>query len=315
MEGQGRVKRRREVSEKGKKSNRRGNEKVATTRGPGICATDQTVNGVSLVDPTSSQDDTPGAQVDTPPPPSLTTPTLPPMSNSSCRTHKDKGKSQGKRDSRGRGGNEAAGRASEQGAAARGLGKGATDQTTSSEGLAAMPSSQDNDSMDDDDQDARVKPQEPTSRRQMAIEEAADTVNLDVKDVRPTMPAGTSNGPQDELNKIEKEVEKGEGDGEFNEGVEGERTNRGADKKAVTVRGSGESATDQTTDDKDATAPASSPDDDSGDLNTHRAGGVSLVKPTSSQDDVPGTHINAPSPPPPSTPNLPFGVFFLSEDE
>ncbi|KIJ09743.1 hypothetical protein PAXINDRAFT_17178 [Paxillus involutus ATCC 200175] len=153
------------------------------TRGSGICATDQTVDSVSLVDPTSSQDDTPGAQVDTPPPPSLTTPTLPPMSNRSCRTHKDKGKSQGKRDSRGRGGNEAAGRASEQGAAARGLGRGAMDQTTSSEGLAAMPSSQDNNSTDDDDQDAHVKPQEPTSRCQTAIEKAADTVNPDVKDV------------------------------------------------------------------------------------------------------------------------------------
>jgi hypothetical protein len=39
----------------------------------------------------------------------------------------------------------------------------------------------------------------------------------------------------------------------------------------------------------------------------HRAGGVSLVKPTSSQDNVPGTHVDTPSPPPPSTPNLPFG--------
>ncbi|KIJ04769.1 hypothetical protein PAXINDRAFT_21935 [Paxillus involutus ATCC 200175] len=150
--------------------------------------------------------------------------------------------------------------------AARGPGEGAMDQTADNEGLAAMLSSQDNDV-----QRARVEPQEPMSTRQTAIEEAADTMNLDMKDIRPTMPAGTSNGPQDKLNEINKEVEKGEGDRDVDEDVEseGERTNGGADKKVVAARGPGESATDQMTDDKDAAAPASSPDDDSGDVNVH----------------------------------------------
>ncbi|KAF8835308.1 hypothetical protein BDN67DRAFT_1015664 [Paxillus ammoniavirescens] len=38
----------------------------------------------------------------------------------------------------------------------------------------------------------------------------------------------------------------------------------------------------------------------------YTADGISLVKPTSSQDDVPGTHVNTPSPPPPPiTPTMP----------
>ncbi|KAF8833290.1 hypothetical protein BDN67DRAFT_986126 [Paxillus ammoniavirescens] len=130
--GQGRVERRREVGEKGRRSNRRTNKKAAMMKGPDMCATDQMVNGVSLVDPTSSQDDLPAAQIYIPPPPSLTTPTLPPTSNETCRTRKDEGKNQGRGDLRGREVKEAAGRIDEQMTAVQGPGRGTTDQMASS---------------------------------------------------------------------------------------------------------------------------------------------------------------------------------------
>jgi hypothetical protein len=54
-------------------------------------------------------------------------------------------------------------------------------------------------------------PQTPETTRQMAIEEADDTVNPDVKNIRPTMPAGTSNEPPNEANE-ERQGEKDERD-------------------------------------------------------------------------------------------------------
>ncbi|KIJ08656.1 hypothetical protein PAXINDRAFT_18225 [Paxillus involutus ATCC 200175] len=69
MRHQGRVKRGHGEGEEGRKSNGRADEKVAVTRGPGMCAMDQTVNGVSLIKPMSSQEDVPGTQLNTPSPP------------------------------------------------------------------------------------------------------------------------------------------------------------------------------------------------------------------------------------------------------
>ncbi|KAF8841210.1 hypothetical protein BDN67DRAFT_1010773 [Paxillus ammoniavirescens] len=54
-------------------------------------------------------------------------------------------------------------------------------------------------------------PQTPEMTRQTAIKEANDTVNLDMKNVRPTMPAGTSNKPPNEANE-ERQGEKDERD-------------------------------------------------------------------------------------------------------
>ncbi|KAF8833661.1 hypothetical protein BDN67DRAFT_1017301, partial [Paxillus ammoniavirescens] len=144
-------------------------EKVAVTKGLGTCATDQTVDGVSLVDLTSSQDEVPAAQINTPTPPSLTTPTLPPTSNEMRRTCEDEGKSRGRGDSRGREGKEAAGRIDEQMSAVQGPGRGAMNQTASSD--------------DDDDGDdvnvhhIHVEPQSPHTICQTAVNEAADTMD------------------------------------------------------------------------------------------------------------------------------------------
>ncbi|KIJ10471.1 hypothetical protein PAXINDRAFT_102023 [Paxillus involutus ATCC 200175] len=69
----------------------------------------------------------------------------------------------------------------------------------------------DDDDKDDDVQHARVEPQQPTSTRQTAVKEANDTVNPDVKNVRPTMPAGTSNKQPNEANE-ERQGEKDERD-------------------------------------------------------------------------------------------------------
>ncbi|KAF8838502.1 hypothetical protein BDN67DRAFT_982463 [Paxillus ammoniavirescens] len=75
---QGRVERRLEVGEKGSKSNGKVDEKVTTATGLGKGATDHKAGGVSLIKPTSSQENVPGTHIDTPsPPPPLTTPTLP----------------------------------------------------------------------------------------------------------------------------------------------------------------------------------------------------------------------------------------------
>ncbi|KIJ12711.1 hypothetical protein PAXINDRAFT_14469 [Paxillus involutus ATCC 200175] len=74
--GQGRVDRRKEEGEKGRKSSGRADEKVTAATGPGNSATDQMAGGVSLVKPTSSQENVPGTHVDTPSPPPPT-PSLP----------------------------------------------------------------------------------------------------------------------------------------------------------------------------------------------------------------------------------------------
>ncbi|KIJ18389.1 hypothetical protein PAXINDRAFT_8642 [Paxillus involutus ATCC 200175] len=192
LKGQGRVERRREEGEKGRKSTRRVDEKLTAATGPGKRATDQTAGGVSLVKPTSSQENVPGTHVDTPSPPPPT-PSLPvkqtaPMSrrpthqrsrnshvpcNGTCRTREDDQGSRGEVKSRSRGGRE--------------------------------PDDEDGD--DDIVHHAHVEPQ---STRQTANDEAADPSNPNAH-AGPTEPAGTSNGPPNGSNKVEGKGGKGEG--------------------------------------------------------------------------------------------------------
>ncbi|KIJ10859.1 hypothetical protein PAXINDRAFT_16193, partial [Paxillus involutus ATCC 200175] len=80
------------------------------------------------------------------------------------------------------------------------------------------PSGQDDDGDDVHVHHAHVVPQQPQSTRQTAVKEADDTVNPDVKNVRPTMPAGTSNEPVD--NEVERQGEKDERDENDGDGDE-----------------------------------------------------------------------------------------------
>ncbi|KIJ08146.1 hypothetical protein PAXINDRAFT_18691, partial [Paxillus involutus ATCC 200175] len=177
---QGRVEKRREEGEKGRKSTGRVDEKLTAATGPGKRATDQTAGGVSLVKPTSSQENVPGTHVDTPSPPPPT-PSLPveqtaPTSrrpthqrsrnghvprNGTRRTREDDQGSRGEVKSRSRGGRE--------------------------------PDDEDGD--DDDVHHAQVEPQNPSSTRQTANEEATGTSNPNANGAGTTMPVGTSNGP------------------------------------------------------------------------------------------------------------------------
>ncbi|KAF8836556.1 hypothetical protein BDN67DRAFT_983863 [Paxillus ammoniavirescens] len=75
--GQGRVERRMEMSEKGRRLNGKADEKVTAATGPGKCAMDHRAGSISLVKPTSSQDDVRGTRLSTPSPPPPSTPNLP----------------------------------------------------------------------------------------------------------------------------------------------------------------------------------------------------------------------------------------------
>ncbi|KIJ11539.1 hypothetical protein PAXINDRAFT_15538 [Paxillus involutus ATCC 200175] len=88
------------------------------------------------------------------------------------------------------------------------------------------PRGQDDDGTDDDDQHARVAPQEPQTTGQMANDEAADTSNPNADSARPTMPVGTSCGLRSESNENE-EGKKGIEDkkGEWASGIEDPSSN------------------------------------------------------------------------------------------
>ncbi|KIJ06647.1 hypothetical protein PAXINDRAFT_20160 [Paxillus involutus ATCC 200175] len=195
-DGQGKVGRRKEEGEKGRRSSGRADEKVTTATSPGKGATDHRAGSISLVKPTSSQENIPGTHVDTPSPPPPT-PNLPveqtaPMStrpthqrsrnghvprNGTRRTRGDNVKgSRGRAESRSRGGRE--------------------------------PDDEDGDNVDVDH--AHVVPQHPESTCQTAYEEAADPSNPNAR-AGPTEPAGTSNRPPNGSSEVEGEGGKGEG--------------------------------------------------------------------------------------------------------
>ncbi|KIJ13525.1 hypothetical protein PAXINDRAFT_13642 [Paxillus involutus ATCC 200175] len=195
---QGRVERGCGEGEEEGKSKGRKDEKAAAATGPGKGATDQKASGVSLIKPTSSQD-SPRARVNTPPspPPSLTTPSLPVKQtaltsrrptqqrsqnghipkNGTHRTRKDNEWSRRGVESRSRGGRE--------------------------------PGDEDGD--DVRVHHAHVEPHPPSSTRQTASNEAADTSNPSAMSARPRLPAGTSNGPPNGSSEVEGKGEKGEG--------------------------------------------------------------------------------------------------------
>ncbi|KAF9230478.1 hypothetical protein BU15DRAFT_69165, partial [Melanogaster broomeanus] len=155
-----------------------------------------------------------------------------------CRKHERDTGSHGRVETWGREGKRAAGCMSEQGAAARGPGEGATDLKASGIGLAIMPSSQ------EDDTGVRctpVIPQEPQMTSGRAGDASADAVNPRATSARPTEPAGASHNPQVELHEIA-----------GSDNARGERPTtelmRRASEKVAAARGPGEDAMDQTAD-------------------------------------------------------------------
>ncbi|KAF9238989.1 hypothetical protein BU15DRAFT_74954 [Melanogaster broomeanus] len=150
-----------------------------------------------------------------------------------CRKHERDAGSHGRVEMWGREGKRAAGWMSEQGAAARGPGKGATDLKASGIGLAIMPSRQEDDGRDTVVRFMPIVPQEP----QMTSGRAGE--------VEPHEIAGSDNARVEGL-EVNNRVDKGE---------------RRASEKVAAARGPGEDATDQTADDMSLAAPASSPND------------------------------------------------------
>ncbi|KIJ10219.1 hypothetical protein PAXINDRAFT_16729 [Paxillus involutus ATCC 200175] len=194
---QGRVERGRGEGEEGRKLNGRADKKVAATRGPGMCATDQTIGGVSLVKPTSREKT--HLQTTTPHPSPPTTPSLPveqtvPTSRRSTRQRSRNGHVP--RNGTHRTCEEDVDQGSRGGVESR--------DTGSREAV-------DEDGEDDDDDHAQVEPQQPKSTRQTANDEAADTSNPHATCAGPTEPVGTSNGPPNGSSEVEGKGEKGEG--------------------------------------------------------------------------------------------------------
>ncbi|KAF9235231.1 hypothetical protein BU15DRAFT_65063 [Melanogaster broomeanus] len=155
-------------------------------------------------------------------------------------------------ETRGGEGNRAAGCMSEQGAAARGPGEGATDLKASGIGLAIMPSSQ------EDDTGVRctpVMPQEPQMTSGRAGDASADAMNPRATSARPTEPAGASHNPQVELHEIA-----------GSDNARAPASSPNDDPRQHAARGSGKGATDRTTDGtstdettNETTAPLSMP--------------------------------------------------------
>ncbi|KAF8833138.1 hypothetical protein BDN67DRAFT_1017907 [Paxillus ammoniavirescens] len=198
MKGQGRVEGREEVGRKWRKSNGEADEKVTAVTGPGNGAMDHKTGGVSLVKPTSRENDSLKTHVDTPnpPPPPPTSPTMPVEQPASTS----------RRLSRQRGRN---GHVPRNGTRqTREDGEGSWGRVeSSSRGSRA----DDEDGDDDDVQHGHVEPQEPQTTCQTAINEAADTSNPNATSAGTTMPVGTSNGPPNRSNEAEGKGGKGEG--------------------------------------------------------------------------------------------------------
>ncbi|KAF9239630.1 hypothetical protein BU15DRAFT_61857 [Melanogaster broomeanus] len=206
-----------------------------------------------------------------------------------CREPKHDARSHGRVEMRGREGKRAAGRTSEQGAAARGPGEAATDQGASGIGRAVMPSSQDDDSRDAGVHCTHVMPQEPQVASGRAGEATADARNPNVTSAGPAEPAGRSPKPQVEPHEIvSSDDARGEGREVNNRVDEGERR---ASEKVAAARGPGEDATDQGADGISLAASASSLRNETtargaGESTTDQtADGVSLAVPGSSPNE------------------------------
>ncbi|KAF9236383.1 hypothetical protein BU15DRAFT_77094 [Melanogaster broomeanus] len=136
------------------------------------------------------------------------------------------------------------------------------EQTVAATGLGEAPRTK----TDVGTRRARDTPPKPQTASQTASEAAADAANPNATSAGPTGPAGASCKPQDAPHGIADDSARGQGQ-EANEGVEGEgETSTGRTGEEITAaKGPGEGTADQTADGISLAAPASSPNDDSGD--------------------------------------------------
>ncbi|KIJ11306.1 hypothetical protein PAXINDRAFT_15773 [Paxillus involutus ATCC 200175] len=209
---QGRAERGCGEGEEGRKLNRRADEKVAATRGPGMCATDQTVDG--------------GSSRHTPSPPPPSTPNLPfgqlaPTPRWS--TYQQRRDSQVPR-TRTR--------------------RTCEDVEWSQERVESR--SQGSEEVDDEDGDdvdvdhTHVMPQTPHSTRQTAVDEATDATNPNTTSIGPAMPMGRSYRLPNASNEGEKGGEEDE-KGEWASGIETPSSNDdGGDEDVRHAEGRGE---------------------------------------------------------------------------
>ncbi|KAF8839062.1 hypothetical protein BDN67DRAFT_1012599 [Paxillus ammoniavirescens] len=186
--GQGRVEGREEVGRKGSKSNGRADEKATAVTGLGRGATDHTADGVSLVKPTSRENDSPRTRVDTPPPPPPpTSPTMPveqPAPTSKRPTHQQSrdghilknGMCQTRED----------------------VNRSRREVKSRSQGCSKVVD-EDSDNVDVDH--AHVEPQQPQPTRQTADVKTTDATNPYANGTGTTTPVGRSCGPPNVSNK------------------------------------------------------------------------------------------------------------------
>ncbi|KAF9239975.1 hypothetical protein BU15DRAFT_61614 [Melanogaster broomeanus] len=146
--------------------------------------------------------------------------------DTTCHKTKCDARSHGRVDRKGREGERAARRTSEQGATARGPGKEAMDQGASSIGQAVMPSSQGDDGRDTGVHCTPVVPQKSQVASGRAGKASADATNPCTMSTGPAEPAGGSPKPLVELHEIADSDNEAQG---VDEGVERGREARQLD--------------------------------------------------------------------------------------
>ncbi|KIJ12621.1 hypothetical protein PAXINDRAFT_14546 [Paxillus involutus ATCC 200175] len=202
---QGRVERGCGEGEEGGKSKGRKDGKATAATGPGRGATDHTADSISLVKPTSRQEDLPGTRVD-PPCPHHHPKSPSPSPTPNLLFEQTAPTSKRPTDQRRRDGH---------------VPRNGTHRTREdvewSRGRVKSRSREGREAVDEDGEDvhvhhANVEPQQPQLTCQTAIvDEAADPSNPHATCAGPTEPAGTSNGPPNGSNKVEGKGGKGEG--------------------------------------------------------------------------------------------------------
>ncbi|KIJ11252.1 hypothetical protein PAXINDRAFT_15882 [Paxillus involutus ATCC 200175] len=202
---QGRVEKGPGVGEKGGVSKgEKDDEKVAV------------VSGVSLVKPTSSQEDLPGTRVDPPrphhhsksPSPSPTTHNL--LFEQTAPTSRRPTRQRTQQELEEAARRYLARRKREDGEGSR---RGVESRNRGSREAV------DEDGEDDDVHHAQVEPQQPQSTRQTAVNEAADTTDPHANSAGPAVPVGTTNEPSNGIDEGEKGGEEDE-KGEWASGIE-----------------------------------------------------------------------------------------------
>ncbi|KIJ05345.1 hypothetical protein PAXINDRAFT_21381 [Paxillus involutus ATCC 200175] len=161
-------------------------------------------DGVSLVNPTSSQGSLPRARVNTPRPHPTSESPNPPPSTPNPPFEQTASTSRRPTDQRSRNGHLPSNetrhtREHDEGSQRRGQSRS-----------RGRREADNDDGKDNDDHQAHVVPQNPQSTRQTAYNEATDTSNLNATSARLTEPVGTLNGPLNESNENEGKGTKGE---------------------------------------------------------------------------------------------------------